>query len=34
MTLAGKSKQRLLDIVGSLTATPRADLKRAVMSRS
>ena len=34
MTLAGKSKQRLLDIVGSLTATPRADLTRAVMSRS
>ena len=29
-----KSKQRLLDIVGSLTSTPRADLTRAVIKRS
>ena len=29
-----KSKQRLLDIVGSLAAIPRADLTRAVVKRS
>ena len=30
----GKSKQQLLDIVGSLTSAPRADLTRAVAKRS
>ena len=29
----GKSKQKLLDIAGSLTTTARADLTRAVMKR-
>ena len=33
MSIANKSKQRLLDIVGSLTATARADLTRAVLKR-
>ena len=34
MSVEDKSKQRLLDIVGSLTAIPRADLTRAVVKRS
>ena len=34
MSIEDKSKQRLLDVVGSLTATPRADLTRAVVKRS
>ena len=34
LTIEDKSKQRLLDIVGSLTATARADLMRAVVKRS
>ena len=34
ITIEGKSRQRLLDIVGSLTAVPRADLTRAVVKRS
>ena len=34
VTIEDKSKQRLLDIVGSLTAIPRADLTRAVIKRS
>ena len=34
LSVEDKSKQRLLDIVGSLTATPRADLTRALVKRS
>ena len=33
ITTEDKSKQRLLDIVGSLTTTPRADLTRAIVKR-
>ena len=33
LSIDGKSKQSLLDIVGSLTAVPRADLMRAVVKR-
>ena len=34
LSVEDKSKQRLLDIVGSLTAIPRADLTRAIVKRS
>ena len=34
ITVEDKSKQRLLDIVGALTAVPRADLTKAVIKRS
>ena len=34
LSVEDKSKQRLLDIVGSLTAIPRGDLTRAIMKRS
>ena len=34
ITIEGKSRQILLDIVGSLTAVPRADLTRAIVKRS
>ena len=34
VAIAGKSKERLLDIVGSLTATARGDLTKAVLKRS
>ena len=34
LSIEDKSKQRLLDIVGTLTSTPRADLTRAVVKRS
>ena len=34
VTIEDKSRQRLLDIVASFTAIPRADLRRAVVKRS
>lgn len=34
LSIEGKSKQQLLDVVGSLTSAPRADLTRAVVKRS
>ena len=34
LSVEDKSKQRLLDIVSSLTAIPRADLTRAIVKRS
>ena len=34
LSVEDKSKQRLLDIVGSLTALPRGDLTRAILKRS
>ena len=34
VAIAGKSRQRLLDIVGSLTATARGDLTKAFLKRS